>query len=866
MGISTQTITVDLSKQPTRPQVVRLGQGDKRGTTLVADIYENGVAYNLNGKTARFAMRAPDGASSYSVAASSYSNNKATFDIDETYAASIAGKTDTAYIEILSGSTVICSTSRITVIVLRSASQGLPVSGAYSDTLIEAISSAQSAASSANSAASNANTKATRAENAATAANNATQNANTAKDAANAAATAANTAAGSANTAAETANIAKDAANAAATAANTAAGSANAATSEANAAIEAMGDISELAVPEMTANIRGGAKVGGSTQVVDEKLEIKLSESSTGTSVATGSTSALRELQVHGKSVQDGTPTPDAPVPVQVVEGRNLLPNISSTNRTHSGVAFSVSNNRIAASGTSTAMAESNLITLDAPVTLEAGKQYTISLSGEYSVSGSSTLFVFYDENSTAIFNSGSQSNGIWTFMPTATMNLKHMRFRVNTAGATVSVDANIQLEAGTTATHYVPHGSIGIVIGDTATPIDLQRNTLASLPDGTRDELHIDSAGHVWIDKRIGRILTPTDVSNVNNLTQVTGGARWNIDVNGLASEEVPTGSTNGFCSHTPFSRTLGLGSLGSHVFTFGDKVYYIVEGDFTASTAVTWVNSHQMTIIYPVATPQTIDLGYIDPPVIPSGSVVTVSASLTPTFDLDCWTEHASEIPMQMHDWYDRLKEDIDDIVYGDLGVVPVSKGGTGATDAAGARASLGAASQTDLVALGGRLDAIGDYEVEHGVITYPSITANTYSDHAVVFAEAMSAIPTVVAAPTGAEDIYLDVRDITANGFTIRCHNRSSKLVADDASVSINSGSVVTIPFADYVNTDLLFVDIEGLDLVAGTDYTISDNIITLTRPITHSGTHVHLRRVRNAHGASVTPTVLWLAVVG
>lgn len=219
-----------------------------------------------------------------------------------------------------------------------------------------------------------------------------------------------------------------------------------------------------------------------------------------------------------------------------------------------------------------------------------------------------------------------------------------------------------------------------------------------------------------------------------------------------------------------------------------------------------------------------------------------------------------------MQMHDWYDKLKEDIDDIVYGDLGVVPVSKGGTGATDAAGARASLGAASQTDLVALGNRLDAIGDYEVEHGIITYPSIAANTYSDHTVVFAEAMSAIPTVVAAPTGSEDVYLDVRDITANGFTVRCHNRSSKLVADDASVSINSGSVVTIPFADYVNTDLLFVDIEGLDLVAGTDYTISDNIITLTRPITHSGTHVHLRRVRNAHGASVTPTVLWLAVVG
>lgn len=186
-----------------------------------------------------------------------------------------------------------------------------------------------------------------------------------------------------------------------------------------------------------------------------------------------------------------------------------------------------------------------------------------------------------------------------------------------------------------------VVEGPLSLVIGDTSVAINMQGNTLASLPDGTRDELHIDSAGRVWIEKRTGRILTPPDVSNVNTLTQVTGGARWNIDVVGLTSEEIPNGSTNGFCSHTPFSRTLALGSLGSHIFTFGGKVYYVIEGDFTSTTAVTWVNSHQMTIIYPLATPQTIDLGYIDPPAIPSGSVVTVSASLTPEFTLKWWVD---------------------------------------------------------------------------------------------------------------------------------------------------------------------------------------------------------------------------------
>lgn len=653
MGISTQRVKLDISKQASM-QVIRLGQGDKNGTTLVAELFDNGNPYNLSGKTARFTMRTPDGRSSYSVASSSTSSNTATFNIDERYAASVAGTTDVAYIEVLSGSTVICSTSRMRVICLQSATEGVSPSQMHDNGLDAAIAAANTAASSANTAASNANTKASRAETATTGANTARDNANTAASAANTAASAATTAAGSATTAAEAANSAKDAANAAATAANTAAGSANAATSEANAAIEAMGDISELAVPEMTASVRGGAKVGGSTQVISGKLEVKLSESATGTSVTTGSTSALRELQVHGKSVQDGTPTPDAPVPVQVVEGRNLLPNISSTNRTHNGVAFSISENRIVASGTSTALAESNLITLDAPVMLEAGKQYTILLSGKYSVSGSSTLFVFYDESSTAVMNSGSQSNGVWTFTPTATMNLQYMRFRVNAAGATVSIDANIQLEEGSTATPYVPYGSIGIVIGGTATSIDLQDNTLAFINDTYRDTLNIDSTGHIMLTKRTGSVDITSDfnwiwasgfpgpyVHNLTGIEKIPSSA----DDGGLRiwSNRFAYGGTYMANRGRPYVVCLGLTNNAT------DIVFYPGDESVTnVATWKTWLDQHPTTLVYPLADTawETTDLGYIDPPAIPSGSVVTISASLTPTFDLDCWTEHASEL----------------------------------------------------------------------------------------------------------------------------------------------------------------------------------------------------------------------------
>lgn len=57
--------------------------------------------------------------------------------------------------------------------------------------------------------------------------------------------------------------------------------------------------------------------------------------------------------------------------------------------------------------------------------------------------------------------------------------------------------------------------------------------------------------------------------------------------------------------------------------------------------------------------------------------------------------------------------------------------------------------------------------------------------------------------------------------------------------------SSSSISTIPIgiSEYTSTDLLLVDINGLDLIQGTDYTVSGTNIVLTTPITTSGTKVH-----------------------
>lgn len=650
MGISTQRVKLDIGKQASM-QVIRLGQGDRNGTTLVAELYDGGSPYSLSGKTARFTMRTPDGRSSYSVNSSSTSNNTATFNIDERYAAGVAGTTDVAYIEVLSGSTVICSTSRMRVICLQSATEGVSPSQMHDNGLDAAIAAANTAASSANTAASNANTKASRAETATTNANTARDNANTAASAANTAASAATTAAGSASTAAEAANNAKDAANAAATAANTAAGSANAATSEANAAIEAIGDISELAVPEMTASVRGGAKVGGSTQVIGGKLEVKLSESATGTSVTTGSTSALRALEVHGKSVQDGTPTPDAPVPVQVVEGRNLLDWKDIPTRTYNGVTWeSNGDGWIRATGTASGGYSYGLVN---PTVQTLALGYIAYCEpGTYTASGDVAFNVYAmgpDASGTAL---RAYSTNSYTFTLTEPKYIQ-LGPRVTDGTATNTI-YHLQLEKGSIATPYTPYGSIGIVVGDTVTTINLQGNTLASLPDGTHDELHVDSAGHCVLTKNVGKTTINDSLAFGNSFkdSSTMGGNCTRITMNMSNFQTMKSAALNATNSYMSIAMAGSTSASetpypGFYSKTATSGVYLTLPPEITSAADVTvWLTVNNFDFFYPLATPETIDLGYIDPPAIPSGSVVTVSASLTPTFDLDCWTEHASEL----------------------------------------------------------------------------------------------------------------------------------------------------------------------------------------------------------------------------
>jgi hypothetical protein len=227
--MNTHTLELDLSKDGLGAGLVRVGQGDKHGTTIKALIYDGGAEATLTGFTAYLEVLLPDKRHYYRAVAA-ISGNAATVTVDENKLCSVAGYTDEAYFAFEKDG-VRYSTERFAVEILRCVTEGQQPAQNWDDAIDNLISRGNEAVSAANTAAGAANT-------AADAANKAAARVETAVSSASSAATAANNAAAAANSAASAARTATTSANNAASAANDAAGAANTAAQRANNAAD----------------------------------------------------------------------------------------------------------------------------------------------------------------------------------------------------------------------------------------------------------------------------------------------------------------------------------------------------------------------------------------------------------------------------------------------------------------------------------------------------------------------------------------------------------------------------------------------------------------------------------------------------
>ena len=346
-----------------------------------------------------------------------------------------------------------------------------------------------------------------------------------------------------------------------------------------------------------------------------------LARTATGTTIDTTGGATIRSLVVEGQSAQDGTPTPSAPVPIVSVESRNLLDMAKSYRHlpwTSEGVTFSDNGDGgIKASGTaSTGVAQFLFATQAYNKLLQVGETYTLG--------GTTTPGVLFNA-----WKTGSSDMDSDTSVTMQVPNANSWNFKLRVLkGTTVNGVVYPQIERGTTANPYQPYGCVTLVAGDTRTDIDLQGHALRSLPDGTHDEMAVDSLGRVTMTQRVGAV-------DMGTLT-------WGYNANGYFYAAVAGkayGNYNIMCTDyavTSSDSAAGMsnGEIKGHLTSanvFAKNSAYSDAASFKAA-----VNG--ILLWYELATPQTIDLGTIDLP--EPADTLWLDAAIVPTIGATWWT----------------------------------------------------------------------------------------------------------------------------------------------------------------------------------------------------------------------------------
>lgn len=236
----------------------------------------------------------------------------------------------------------------------------------------------------------------------------------------------------------------------------------------------------------------------------------------------------------------------------------------------------------------------------------------------------------------------------------------------------------SVQLELGHTATAYEPPAV-------TATTIDLSGHTLNSLPDGTRDELHIDDCGNVVIDKVLG---FTKDISSETAYEYIAGD-----DDEHVSRVSFLVGTLNS---------ELGYGLLVpgyTPLYSNKDRSCYISSGKvvicdnrFTSlKVALEMLNGIWAVFL---TYPQTVDLGTVELPQLVYPDYTVYASSNVPA---EIEAEVVKVDYLHPSDVY--TKKEVDQKIQdaGMPAVVPVSKGGTGVTTAAAERNRLGLGNTT-------------------------------------------------------------------------------------------------------------------------------------------------------------------------
>lgn len=196
------------------------------------------------------------------------------------------------------------------------------------------------------------------------------------------------------------------------------------------------------------------------------------------------------------------------------------------------------------------------------------------------------------------------------------TKDVAGLYFYINDAGAKCS---KAQIEVGSAATEYEPWRE------PTRLPLDLAGHELCGLPNGVRDEVRIDSAGNVELVKRVGICAMPKTESISDGQTQSGADGTKNYVVSFLPPVNAASGNgASCLCTHfsdggtTKNRDTIRFGANNSNIYIYTSNADVLGTG--TKESIDKWMTTNGVKLLYPLATPQNIPLGKVEPPTLPA------------------------------------------------------------------------------------------------------------------------------------------------------------------------------------------------------------------------------------------------------
>lgn len=355
-------------------------------------------------------------------------------------------------------------------------------------------------------------------------------------------------------------------------------------------------------------------------------------------------------LSVYGQSTQDGTPTPEAPVPIVSVEGDsegnisllaqglNVAHPLPGTHDNKGITATVAEDGWITVSGTSTATSSATVsigIGSGDPMVrvIEGAPTFALYMETEGMplVSGEVELQLYGSDGEAT--NKGGYATASRTFTTLPDYISRIVVFlRAASNGKTYSGRFRFSLVRG----DEIPAAYIPYV--ETVTPIDLDGHELRSLPDGTRDELTVDTEGHVTLVQRVG-VYTVTGSESLRSATDL--GTYYRAYAHIYASDSpqgARPGATSGYCTHAPFiSGSYSVDELSVTISVNAGTGYTDLTLKAAVDTSEALLSAYAgATITYPLAEPITYDLGTV--PLVPLvGPDLTAQTVPTAPFVLD-------------------------------------------------------------------------------------------------------------------------------------------------------------------------------------------------------------------------------------